>query len=1159
VPLTNYFLFLSSFSFSFTRNHFTTRADKIMSTPRHRSSSAAKSPSLRPSTLNDTDANDTVDKAPSREEKETSPSRPLHRRHARQKASSSSPPSDPSDLRSPCFICTSRRSTAANPLLRGGLCRCTGSFTAVHQRCIDELVLKHGYSTCTICSQPYQIQIPFSVYRFLHLRIWDKWMKIVYVSFCGPYGVHPLVTRMVKWLWWVWFSYILVPYAVGAVYYREVLSSMELGPSFSCITTHPATFPSATHQLTTSTGMPVTVNEMRWYCLYSWVLGSAVGIYIRAVWKGWMWWKENVIPSEVQTISSHLKTRRKKKSTPTRRKKEEETRRTLSTPSPSRRTTTWMRRRRWRTRKKRSSADGNRDGMISDEEGSHGSASDGDTENGGIARAAASPLCHPLNSTSTLRELFLSECPRLSSLPSLACLTSSLHSLHLHHVAVKELEGLERMRGLEELQVESCSELTSIRCSPSSSGEVSPSPPPATSASRSPPHALQSILLHRCPQLWDISWMSSCATEGIRELKIHHCPRIGVVPRGEAEGRKTTMAPLHPAETGTHEKTTATTKEEEEEGAAAAMAKWVNALRMAVGNNPHLRLLEIVSSFTTCMTSLSAWLVPFPPPRAESAWEPAWDGACHKASERVPMRPGAEEMKAVSNDIETRSSSAVSPLPLSCFPCHQELAEIRLSGLLALTSIGGVEHLPHLTTLSIASCPRLRSYHALSRCPALVRLQLSSCPGIANLFAALLDSPLPPTASSAASGAGRPRETTSPRRPPTEETKAAEASASGVPEMSILPRLEVLELSQLPDLTSILPALPKYGKRNDRGSTHRGPPPPQEGEGRKPKEEPPFSGKHPSMEPPTSSSPSLWLHFLPCLHTLSISSCPQWEHFFSSTATPFSFPNDSSGSSLSSTARSCMSSAPPLVFPTASPFEGHTAVSFAAALQLRRVQLSDLPMLQSIHWLSAPVEEGRTLACHTERESRRTSSPSRCVPLPSCFPFSPIHFLNVSFCPSLCSLEGVQRLKELRTLTAIMCGFENLEPLRGACCLQALEEIDVSFCALLKDASALLHPPPPPPFLPTARRTSSPQRLTHQCWPGLEKGSRMPLPPVSTHHTMHGSRVDGRNENKDPNRKYNKVLKRFRASGSGLQECKEDFANRVHCPSLVELDFGESR
>lgn len=63
--------------------------------------------------------------------------------------------------------------------------------------------------------------------------------------------------------------------------------------------------------------------------------------------------------------------------------------------------------------------------------------------------------------------------------------------------------------------------------------------------------------------------------------------------------------------------------------------------------------------------------------------------------------------------------------------------------------------------------------------------------------------------------------------------------------------------------------------------------------------------------------------------------------------------------------------------------------------------------------------------------------------------------IEISFCPSLVTLEGIHHLLRLRKLIITMCGLETLEPLRGAKFLSYLEEADFSFCEALEDMSAL--------------------------------------------------------------------------------------------------------
>lgn len=778
------------------------------------------------------------------------------------------------------------------------------------------------------------------------------------------------------------------------------------------------------------------------------------------------------------------------------------------------------------------------------------------------------PHCTLTHPNSTLTELYLAECPLLSSLSSLTCLVSSLRSLHLHHIAVKALEGLEEMAVLEILHIESCANLTTIHPSASSSGASSSRSPESSSCHR-PPLALQNLLLHRCPQLCGIRWMTAYAGAPLREVKIHDCPRIGQLARNEEERRKgTLLSSVPPAETETEEK----------EGAA-----WERALQTVVGNNSNLRVLEIVSSFTTCMKTVRPWLLP-----------------------------------------STSLSS-------SSFSCHSELTEIRFSGLLSLTRIDGVEQLPHLTALSIAKCPRLHCYHALSRCPALVRLQLSACAGITNVFASLCDNRSPHFSSSSSSSslcvcgvdrsgvhlqthrnhfAGWRQEeaeesyTEGGEMPIHEERNASSGSV-----WSILPALEVLELSQLQDLTSLLPSLPLHANQNNDNTIGVRLTRPEEGEGRE-KEVcvlPSFSDRVPAflpslqnaaqqhetsteMEGPTKAPqavkemhhmavqleagdssfpplppPPVLLHFLPRLHTLSISSCPQFQNVFSLTPSHFPFANDFCASSTSSrtsfTASSWVAfSSTPLLSTAALPM-GSMAVSFASALQLQRVQLADLPMLQDIRWLSASYQDemaspNRTKAHQTPTEASATTlSPS-----PSPTSFALIDALDVSFCPSLCSLDGVQSLTRLRSLSTVMCSMADLEPLRSAFCLHTLEEVDVSLCVLLKDASALLHPPPPlsSPPLPAAYPFSHHQQPARLCSPEQEIRSRKSLHSDPKRHSMKFNFLTDNTE-KIPPQKYNRVLKRFRANGSGLQECKEDFTNKAHCPNLVECGLGEKR
>lgn len=289
-------------------------------------------PSSSLSTPRDEDQKNAVKKVQRKKEKKMSSSPPRSTRH--KKALSSSFPSDSSDSSDHCFICHSKRSTAANPILCGSFCRCIGQYSAVHQRCIDELVLNHGFFACTICGEPYHIQFPPDMYQFLLLRTWVKWKKIAYATLFSPKGVHPLVIRVTKWLSWVWFSYILVPYAVGAVYYREVLSSMEIRPSFLTLPT--TTSLTATHLPTTRAGVPVTVSKMRWTCFFSWVLGSLVGISIRLIWLGWLWWENHVIPRKVKESSFSHTTLKRTKKAKNKKKREKTVEEMASSPSYAR-------------------------------------------------------------------------------------------------------------------------------------------------------------------------------------------------------------------------------------------------------------------------------------------------------------------------------------------------------------------------------------------------------------------------------------------------------------------------------------------------------------------------------------------------------------------------------------------------------------------------------------------------------------------------------------------------------------------------------------------------------------------------------------------------------------------------------------------------------
>lgn len=592
---------------------------------------------------------------------------------------------------------------------------------------------------------------------------------------------------------------------------------------------------------------------------------------------------------------------------------------------------------------------------------------------------------------SVLADLHLAECPLLSSLPSMACLTASLRSIHFTNIAVEELHGIEWVYGLEDLRVESCLSLRRIPCSAT---------PFASSSFLDRPRQLplKGILLHHCPVLHDISWMMGYnGIAAITDLRIHQCPQIGSFPR------------------------TAHKKEEHD-----AALEWQKALAAVVSGNPHLQVVEIVSSFTESMTELISWLIPRPAKHHHtSGRQKDSQLASHPDPSPLPL-PVLEEQHSRFSASMLEESTRIG--------VAYELTEIRLSGLTSLQSVQGVENLPHLTTLSIHDCPRLTSYTAIGKCSALVRLHLSKCKGMTHLLDALWtgwrrgeENEIPAT-----------REASTPASPSAVGPTAHSELVTEEEHVSyLLPALQELDLADLPDLTSVVPLL----------SLH-------------------MSGTHPFTDAATASNtlvthvatPTRTVHVTPQLYSLRISSCPQFVGVLDATACHV----DPLANGMASAS------------PFASSSRGNVRITFASFGHLQRVQLVDLAMLQSIQWLSMKNALVQDASNSTKREEMRKGGKEqngapeggrhhRCTPffsslvLPSsASPFAFIDTLDISFCISLSSLEGIQHLHALQKLTAMMCvSLSDVEPLRGAPCLKTLKEVDFSFCHFTTEANCL--------------------------------------------------------------------------------------------------------
>lgn len=203
--------------------------------------------------------------------------------------------------KNPCWICSVATSTRLNPLLRDGVCKCSGSTMPVHQKCIDELVFSYGYQKCNLCNSYYQVDVSGSLADFCAMPTWKKWWTIFGASFHRPRVINRIPSRIIHLVLWMLFSHVVVPYAVGAVYYRDTLLKLVVAPSLpqdeGCAALGGM---GLVMDSRTTDGIQSSVSLLGiiWKTLPAWVLGTAVGMYVRILWSGWKWWKTSFIPGE---------------------------------------------------------------------------------------------------------------------------------------------------------------------------------------------------------------------------------------------------------------------------------------------------------------------------------------------------------------------------------------------------------------------------------------------------------------------------------------------------------------------------------------------------------------------------------------------------------------------------------------------------------------------------------------------------------------------------------------------------------------------------------------------------------------------------------------------------------------------------------------------
>lgn len=182
-----------------------------------------------------------------------------------------------------CWICVSSQSTRANPMLHG-ICRCIGSTRAVHQECINELVLHYKQTHCSICNSRYLVVCPGEVSGVIAQGLW----KTLY-----HYFFSPLLRRTFWFVVWFFYCHVMMPFTIGSVYYRDLFCwlgkcSMVLaqqqqqqgkGSSGSPFSASVATVCGMAPYHSISSPVPT----WRWTLFNAWLFGIGITLTIRII------------------------------------------------------------------------------------------------------------------------------------------------------------------------------------------------------------------------------------------------------------------------------------------------------------------------------------------------------------------------------------------------------------------------------------------------------------------------------------------------------------------------------------------------------------------------------------------------------------------------------------------------------------------------------------------------------------------------------------------------------------------------------------------------------------------------------------------------------------------------------------------------------------
>eukprot|EP00796_Vickermania_ingenoplastis_P000476 gene476-256_t len=167
------------------------------------------------------------------------------------------PPSPP--ITGDCWVCTLSTNTPENRLI-SGVCRCKGSAGVVHQDCIDDLVIRYNFHRCAACKSQYRLVYPANKKAILRAPFTEKCSLVCRVL------LWPLLRRAMCLVFWIIFSFGVVPYQVGGVFYRRQLQEENISAA-----------------------------SWWWLRFYAWLLGSAIGAVVRAVAVSWWSWSSTLL------------------------------------------------------------------------------------------------------------------------------------------------------------------------------------------------------------------------------------------------------------------------------------------------------------------------------------------------------------------------------------------------------------------------------------------------------------------------------------------------------------------------------------------------------------------------------------------------------------------------------------------------------------------------------------------------------------------------------------------------------------------------------------------------------------------------------------------------------------------------------------------------